>query len=148
MHKTLISLLILVCFAGSSKVSANSCEDIRGKWITNMKSVVHFEKLDKHTGLISGAYYPASTPDQGFPLTGFVNTAGKKDNGQHYAIPVSFAVSFQKHGGITNWSGVCYITDGKPIIETEDLIVAPMADYIWSHVIDNHDTLVPVETEK
>ena len=102
---------------------------------------IRFTRIDRSTGQISGAYHRASAPERAFPLTGFYNPNGRLENDQHYAPALSIAVSFLEHGGITSWNGICMMKDGAPVIETEDLIIAPMADYDWSHVIDNHDTL-------
>ncbi len=122
---------------------ARDCADgLIGDWTTNIGATMRFEHIDAETGMLAGHYIPASDPDMAFPLTGFVNPNGKDDSKAHYAVPVSVTVSFGKFGGITNWSGTCSMTDGKPVIETEDLIIFPMADYYWSHVVDNHDTLV------
>lgn len=122
---------------------ARDCSDIRGDWTTNINATMRFETIDSATGMISGLYIPASDPDMSFPLTGFINPNGKDDSKAHYAVPISVTVSFGEFGGITNWSGTCSTADGKPVIETEDLIIFPMADYYWSHVVDNHDKLVP-----
>lgn len=126
----------------SLSASASGCSDITGDWTTNIGATMQFDSIDSATGMISGKYIPASDPDMSFPLTGFINPNGKDDSKPHYAVPVSVTVSFGEFGGITNWSGTCSVTDGKPVIETEDLIIFPMADYYWSHVVDNHDTLV------
>lgn len=123
---------------------AQDCQNLTGDWKTNLGATVRFEQIDPKTGQIAGSYFPASQPDRAFPLTGFYNPNGRVSGSQqHYAPAVSFTVSFAEFGGITNWSGTCHMTDGSPRLETEDLIIAPMADYVWSHVIANHDTLVP-----
>lgn len=123
--------------------AARDCNDITGDWGTNIGATMRIEGVDAASGMISGKYIPASDPDMSFPLTGFINPTGKDDSKAHYAVPISVTVSFGEFGGITNWSGTCTMADDKPVIETEDLIIFPMADYYWSHVVDNHDTLVP-----
>jgi hypothetical protein len=124
--------------------SARDCSDIAGQWTTNLGATVSFDRIDASTGMFTGRYISASMPDRAFPLIGFVNADGReedKERERHYAPAVSFAVSFAEFGGITSWNGICVMNGELPQIETEDLIIAPMADYDWSHVIDNHDTL-------
>jgi hypothetical protein len=124
--------------------SARDCSDLSGDWTTNLGATVRFDKVDAATGMISGRYFSASAPERAFPLTGFYNANGREeptDKQRHYGAAVSFAVSFAEFGGITSWNGICVMNGDLPQIETEDLIIAPMADYDWSHVIDNHDTL-------
>ncbi len=137
----------LVSAAVTLPAFARDCDDLRGEWTTNLKATVSFDSVDDLTGQITGRYFPASMPKRAFPLTGFVNANGEVEGDRHYAVALTFAVSFQEFGGITSWSGICRMARGEngdaPVIDTEDLIIAPMADYVWSHVIDNHDTLKP-----
>ncbi|WP_020399167.1 avidin/streptavidin family protein [Kordiimonas gwangyangensis] len=124
--------------------AARDCSNMTGQWTTNLGATVSFDRVDAKTGMITGRYFSASMPDRAFPLTGFVNANGREedtDRERHYAPAVSFAVSFEEFGGITSWTGICLMNGDLPQIETEDLIIAPMADYDWSHVIDNHDSL-------
>lgn len=135
---TAIAVILL-----SNTVSARDCTDLSGKWTNDLGAIMTFDTIDIETGQITGGYHPKSAPEMRFPLTGFVNPNGRDDSDRHYAVPVSITVSFGEFGGITNWSGTCRMDTGTPRIETEDLIIAPMADYDWAHVITNHDTLVP-----
>ena len=135
---------IALCLGLALPASARDCTNLSGQWTTNMGATVSLDRVDAESGMITGRYFPASMPDRAFPLTGFVNANGREEGGErerHYAPAISFAVSFGEFGGITSWNGICLMNDGVPQIETEDLIIAPMADYDWSHVIDNHDTL-------
>lgn len=119
------------------------CGRLEGAWKTDLGAVVRFDAIDAKTGRIEGSYQPASLPSRRFPLVGFVNANTEKgrDTG-HYAVAVSFTVSFAEFGGITSWNGVCLEDEGLRL-ETEDLIIQPNADAAWAHVIDNHDTLIP-----
>ncbi|WP_262691809.1 avidin/streptavidin family protein [Kordiimonas aestuarii] len=123
--------------------AARDCWDLHGEWTTNLGATVSFDNIDRESGQITGRYFPKSLPERSFPLTGFVNSNGRETGDRHYAVAVTFAVSFAEFGGITSWSGICRMEAEAPVIDTEDLIIAPMADYVWSHVINNHDTLKP-----
>ncbi len=120
-----------------------SCADLTGSWRTNLGALVNLRAVDSDTGRLEGSYQPASLPDRQFPLTGFVNAArepGDRHDG-HYAVALSFSVSFLEFGGITNWTGVCLEVEGAVRLETEDLVVRPVAEGSWAHVIASHDTL-------
>lgn len=141
----LCTLLALSAGAAPS-IQAQDCTNLVGRWTTNTTATVNIDQVDSKTGRIQGSYQPASLRERKFPLTGFVNAATEKGkDAGHYAVAVSFAVSFQEFGGITAWTGTCQVKDGVPTLETEDLIVAPNADAAWAHVIANHDTLVPLK---
>ncbi len=144
MKVNLISAVLMAAsFSLPAAASPTSCDNVAGNWKNNLGATISFDTVDETTGQIVGRYFPSSMPERAFPLTGFTNAGGKTEGEQHYAVSVSFAVSFQEFGGITSWTGICRMEDELPLIETEDLIVAPMADYVWSHVIANHDTLRP-----
>jgi hypothetical protein len=121
-----------------------SCDDLTGGWITNIGATVNLDSVAAGTGLIVGSYQAASLPERHFPLTGLVNPRFEEGSeGDHYGVALSFTVSFEEYGGLTNWSGICRESETGPELVTADLIVRPWAEAAWAHVVVSHDLLTP-----
>ncbi|MBZ0111832.1 MAG: avidin/streptavidin family protein [Thermoanaerobaculia bacterium] len=119
-----------------------NCDDLTGAWITNIGATVNFDSVAAGTGLVVGSYQAASLPERHFPLTGFVNRRFEEGSeGDHYGVALSFTVSFEEYGGLTNWSGICRESEAGSELATADLIVRPWAEAAWAHVVVSHDLL-------
>lgn len=134
-------ILLMALMALSSATNAQSCEDIRGTWRTNVNAKIEITSIAPNTGMLSGTYYSMSPPHAPFPLTGFVTAVPEAKDGMHSAAALSFAVSFPADGEIISWTGICRMIDGDPVLETEDYIVSSTARNRWVHVASNHDTI-------
>ncbi|PHZ85703.1 avidin/streptavidin family protein [Paremcibacter congregatus] len=142
MHLKKLCLSLPLLMLSTAFSQAMDCTKPVGDWRNDVKSVMSIEKVDPATGRITGTYISKNGAKN--PMSGWLNTSAPVE-GKHNATAIHLSVNWQGEGAITAWTGYCHMVDGSPVIQTEDLITFTNADFAWSHVISNHDTLVPVK---
>ena len=128
-----ITATTILFFVSVVSCSAQDCQNLSGKWINELGSVLVIDSL-KADGSIMG-HYASSTGVDGkiFLLQGWIN---HKD-GLNEEINISFSVRWKGYGSITSWTGYCYEAEEGSEIKTIWNLVRSGKEFDWERIITN-----------
>lgn len=145
-----LSILFMLCFTASAQFDLTG-RDLLGMWYNQKDkddpSRLVIESFDKKTGEIRGHFLSPSGTDGGhYKLQGWVNSRvmseEEKTAEKHQSLSVTFSVYWDKYGSITSWTGVCFKKDGDIQLNTNWMLVRPVTDYEWDHILTGYDLFV------
>jgi hypothetical protein len=125
------------------KTPKASCENMQGRWLSELGSTLIISKLKKDGGVEGQFISPVENGAEQFPLVGWFNKT-RAVSDLHFMPALTFSINWGVYGSVSAWSGGCTLKNGVPTLVMIMNLSLVNAQYEWDHIITGSDRFTPL----